>query len=328
MTSRKIIPALLVSAGLVVSGTAVAASKHKSKQPEATPAAVEAPQDAAPAADKTATDANAEAPAAPAQVSTETTDAAAVPATPETAGMTQPASHEGEHMIHQEWPFQGAFNTYDRAALQRGFQVYKQVCSACHSMDLLSYRNLQEIGYTEGQVKAIAAEYQVNDISDDTGEIIQRPARPSDRFHAPFTNKQAAMAANNGAYPPDLSLLAKARHGGPDYIYSILTGFVDPPPADATEKPNPGQYWNKAMPGHIIAMPPPLVTDGQVQYENPGDVPQTVDQYARDVSQFLAWASEPHMEERKQTGTKVILFLLAMCFFAWQAKKKVWSDVH
>jgi ubiquinol-cytochrome c reductase cytochrome c1 subunit len=240
--------------------------------------------------------------------------------------MTQAApAHEGEDIIHQDWPFQGAFGTYDRAALQRGFQVYKQVCSACHSMNLLSYRNLEEIGYTEGQVKAIAGEYQVNDISDDTGEIIQRPARPSDRFHPPFPNKQASMAANNGAYPPDMSLLAKARHGGPDYIYSILTGYADFP---AGQSHASTQYWNKAMPGHIIAMPQPLVSDGQVQYENAGGVPQTVDQYARDVAQFLAWASEPHMEERKQTGTKVILFLLVMCFVAYQAKKKVWSDVH
>jgi len=325
MTSRKIITALLVSASLVVSGTALATAKRKPAKHVDAPPAAAVPQEAAPAADKAATDANATPPAAPAQESTAATEAAATSPTPEASGATQPAAGEGEEMSHQDWPFHGAFGTYDRAALQRGFQVYKQVCSACHSMNLLSYRNLEEIGYTEGQVKAIAAEYQVNDINDDTGEIYQRPARPSDRFHAPFPNKQASMAANNGAYPPDMSLLAKARHGGPDYIYSILTGFADFPPGVQHAST---QYWNKAMPGHIIAMPPPLVSDGQVQYENAGNTPQTVDQYAKDVSQFLAWASEPHMEERKQTGTKVILFLLAMCFVAYQAKKKVWSDVH
>jgi ubiquinol-cytochrome c reductase cytochrome c1 subunit len=323
MSNRKIIATLLVSAGLLLAAPALAAPKNKAPvktpAPAAAPAATAASGKAAPPAEAAANPA-----AAPAQPSTETTDAAAASPKPEASATTQPAADE-EQITRQDWPFQGAFGTYDRAALQRGFQVYKQVCSACHSMNLLSYRNLEEIGYTEGQVKAIAADYQVNDINDDTGEIIQRPAKPSDRFHPPFPNKQASMAANNGAYPPDMSLLAKAREGGPDYIYSILTGFADFPPGF---KHSPTQYYNKAMKGHIIAMPPPLSMDGQVQYENAPGIPQTKEQYAKDVAQFLTWASEPHMEERKQTGTKVFLFMLAFCFIAYNVKKKVWRDVH
>ena len=311
MSARTIAFSLLLSCGISCAGVALAAGNAKKPASPATPAPATT---------------SATAPAADAKAATTPVTAATAEAA---AGIgTQPAkavSADSEELVRQDWPFQGAFGTYDRAALQRGFQVYKQVCSACHSMNLLSYRNLQDIGYTEGQVKAIAAEYQVSDINDDNGEVVQRPAKPSDRFKAPFANKEAAMYANNSAYPPDMSLLVKAREGGPDYIYSILTGFADFP---AGVKHSSTQYWNKAMKGHIIAMPPPLVTDGQVQYENAGGVPQTKEQYARDVAQFLTWAAEPKMEERKQTGTKVFLFLLAFCFIAYNVKKKVWRDVH
>jgi ubiquinol-cytochrome c reductase cytochrome c1 subunit len=318
MTARRILIAALLTGSLIACGPALAAPKHRHKPAPAetaAPAAEAAPE--TPATDKSAPEA-----AQTGTVPASPEAATAIATTPETPVKEAAPHHEAE-LVHQGWPFQGAFGTYDRAALQRGFQVYKQVCAACHSLDLLSYRNLQEIGYTEGQVKAIAQEYQVNDI-DDEGQPMQRPGLPSDRFHAPFPNKKAAMAAN-GAYPPDMSLLAKARHGGADYIYGILTGYADPPAGKALQA---GQHWNRVMPGNIIAMPPPLTTDGQVVYEGAEGVPQTVDQYARDVSQFLAWAAEPRLEDRKRTGVKAILFLLFFAFIAYNMKKKVWRDVH
>ncbi len=222
----------------------------------------------------------------------------------------------------KDWHFDGINGTYDRAALQRGFKVYKNVCSACHSMKQLYYRNLEALGYDENQVKNIAAEYTVTDGPDDEGEMYERPAIPSDRFFSPYANEAQAKAANNGAYPPDFSLIAKARKYGPDYLYALLTGYDDAP-ADVTLMD--GQYWNKYMPGHIIAMAPPL-SDGIVAYEDGSD--ETVSQYAKDVSEFLMWAADPHMEERKQTGIKVILFLLAFAGVMYAYKKKIWSDVH
>jgi ubiquinol-cytochrome c reductase cytochrome c1 subunit len=234
----------------------------------------------------------------------------------------KPAVSEEEELPDIKWSFDGVFGTYDRGALQRGFQIYSQVCSSCHSMDLLSYRNLTALGYSEDEVKAIAASHQVTDGPNDEGEMFQRPGLPSDRFVSPFPNKKAASSANNGAVPPDMSLLAKAREGGPNYIYGILTGFQDPP-KDA-EIPV-GRYWNKYKPGHVIAMPPPL-QDGQVAYED--GTPQTLDQYAKDVSTFLAWAAEPHMEDRKRIGIKVMLFLLVFTGLMYGVKKKVWKELH
>jgi ubiquinol-cytochrome c reductase cytochrome c1 subunit len=225
-------------------------------------------------------------------------------------------------MPHQHWSFDGIFGTYDRASLQRGFQVYKEVCSACHSMTRLSYRNLSDLGYTPDEVKAIAASVNVTDGPNDEGEMFERPGKPSDHFKSPFANVQAAKAANGGALPPDMSLLVKARHGGADYIYSILTGYEEAP---ASKNLLPGQYWNKAMHGNIIAMPAPLTPD-RVAY---GDgTTQSVDQYARDVAQFLTWASEPSMEERKRMGIKVFLFLLVFTGIMYGVKKKIWSNVH
>lgn len=221
-----------------------------------------------------------------------------------------------------DWSFSGPFGTYDRAALQRGFLVYRQVCSACHSLKENSYRNLTDLGYTEAQVKAIASEYTVMDGPNDEGEMFERPARPSDKFKLTFANDKAAAAANGGAVPPDLSLIIKARHGGADYVYGVLQGYANPPAGFVLAD---GQHYNKFMAGNVIAMPKPL-TDGAVTYED-GTL-QTADQYAKDVTQFLAWAAEPEMEQRKRMGVKVILFLLAFAGIMYAVKKKVWEKVH
>ncbi len=248
---------------------------------------------------------------------------------PEAAGSeSKPAASAegGEHEIalpDVQWSFDGLFGAYDRASLQRGFQVYTQVCAACHSMERLSYRNLTALGYTADEVKAIAASHTVHDGPNDEGEMFDRPGLPSDGFVGPFPNKKAAAAANNGAVPPDMSLLAKARHGGASYIYGILTGYEEQPPAGVTLLPS--QHWNKYMPGHVIAMPPPIM-DGQVAYEDGS--PQTVDQYAKDVASFLTWAAEPHMEDRKRIGLKVLIFLLVFTGIMYAVKKKVWADHH
>jgi ubiquinol-cytochrome c reductase cytochrome c1 subunit len=222
----------------------------------------------------------------------------------------------------EQWSFTGPFGTFDRAALQRGFQVYNEVCSNCHSMNLLYYRNLAELGYTEDQVKAFAEQKQITDGPNDLGEMYQRAGRPSDHFLAPFPNDQAARAANGGALPPDLSLIIKAREGGPDYVFGILTGFKDPP---ADFKMNENMNYNEHFPGHQIAMPAPL-QDNSVTYAD--GTKASVPQEAHDVVTFLSWAAEPTTEQRKRTGAKVILFLLAMTGVLYAAKRKIWADVH
>jgi ubiquinol-cytochrome c reductase cytochrome c1 subunit len=218
------------------------------------------------------------------------------------------------------WPQAGVFGTYDRAALQRGFQVYKQVCSTCHSMKLVTYRNLTDLGFSMPEVKAIAGSYTVTDGPNDQGEMFQRPALPSDAFVSPFANDQAAKAANNGALPPDLSLIVKARAGHESYVYSILTGFGQTPPAD--EKIASGLNYNPYFAGHQIAMPQPLHGD-DVTYAD--GTPATVEQEAKDVAQFLTWASEPKMEVRKQTGIKAILFLVVFAFVMYRVKRRIWK---
>lgn len=223
----------------------------------------------------------------------------------------------------QSWSFQGPLGTYDRAALQRGFQIYKEVCSACHAMSLVSYRNLTALGFSDAEVKAIAASVEVQDKEpNDQGEYVMRPGRAADHFKSPFANEQAARAANNGAYPPDLSLITKARVGGADYIYALLTGYK-PAPAGMTVPD--GMNYNEYFLGHLIAMAAPL-SDGAVTYAD--NTPTTVPQLAKDVSTFLTWAAEPEMEQRKRLGVKVVLFLLLMTgvIFAW--KRKVWKDLH
>jgi ubiquinol-cytochrome c reductase cytochrome c1 subunit len=233
-----------------------------------------------------------------------------------------PDVHRTSEDGHQHWHFSGMFGSYDRAALQRGLKVYREVCSACHSLKRVYYRNLEALGYEEGQVKNIASQATVNDGPNDEGEMFDRPGLPSDHFVSPFPNDNAAKYANNGALPPDLSLIIKARHHGPDHVYGILTGFTDPPAGTTLL---PGQHWNKQMPGHIIAMAPPL-SDGQVAYED--NSPQTVDQYARDVVEFLTWASDPSMEERKRTGIKVLIFLAVFAGVMYGVKRKIWAKLH
>lgn len=220
----------------------------------------------------------------------------------------------------QKWSFGGLFGTYDRAALQRGFQIYKEVCSACHSMNYLSYHNLEGIGLTPEQVKAVAASVQVPGVNS-SGETVMRPALPSDHFKAPFANDAAAKAANDGAIPPDQSLLVTA-YGGPNYVYAILTGYKNPPPG---VKIPPGTYYNEYFPGHAIKMPQPL-TANRVTYAD--GTKATLEQEAHDVTTFLTWASHPNLEERKKTGVKVMIFLLFLTGMSYGVKRKVWSDVH
>ncbi len=220
------------------------------------------------------------------------------------------------------WPHEGAFATYDRAALQRGFQVYKEVCSACHSMKLLSYRNLEGIGFSADEVKAIAAEYTVTDGPNDDGEMFERTALPSDRFKSPFANDQAARAGNNGALPPDLSLIVKARVGHENYVYSVLTGYHEAPAGFHLAD---GMNYNVAFTGNQIAMPAPLSEDA-VTYAD--GTKASVEQMSKDVVQFLAWAGDPHMESRKETGTKVMIFLFVLAGILYAAKRKMWSKMH
>lgn len=223
----------------------------------------------------------------------------------------------------QDWSFNGLFGTYDKASLQRGYQVYKEVCASCHSMRLVSFRHLEALGYTEDEVKAFASEYEVTDGPDDDGEMFERPARPSDRFPSPFANDNAARASNGGALPPDLSLIAKARVGGPDYLHGLLTGYKEAPAGVTVAE---GMYYNEYFPGHQIAMAPPL-SDELVTYAD-GQPAPTLDQLSRDVSHFLNWAAEPELEQRKQTGWKVIIFLIVFTLLAYVTKRRIWADVH
>jgi ubiquinol-cytochrome c reductase cytochrome c1 subunit len=223
----------------------------------------------------------------------------------------------------QDWSFSGPLGTYDRASLQRGFQVYKEVCSACHAMSLVSYRNLSALGFSDAEIKAIAASVEVMDTEpNDQGEFVERQGRPADHFKSPFANEQASRAANNGAYPPDLSLMTKARAGGADYVHAILTGYHEPPTGMTVPE---GMNYNQYFHGHMIAMPAPL-SEGAVTFAD--NTPATVEQMAHDVATFLTWAAEPEMEQRKRLGVKVLLFLLLMTgvIFAW--KRKVWADIH
>lgn len=236
-----------------------------------------------------------------------------------------PVSHAAEEAAPPpdiDWQFDGPLGTFDRAAMQRGLKVYREVCAACHSLERVYYRNLEALGYSENQIKNIAAEYTVTAGPDDEGEMYERPARPSDPFVSPYPNEAAAKAANNGALPPDLSLITKARAAGPDYVYGILTGYEEPPEDTSLL---PGQYWNKYMPGHVIAMAPPL-SDGIISYEDGS--PETAQQYAKDTVHFLEWAADPHKEKRKRTGIKVIFFLIVFAGVMYALKRKIWADIH
>lgn len=239
------------------------------------------------------------------------------------APLAAPAMAAGDlEIAAQEWSFDGAFGTFDRAALQRGLQVYQNVCASCHGLKYVAYRNLAQLGYSEDEVKAFAAEKQVMDGPNDDGEMFERPAKPSDRFVSPFPNDNAARAANGGALPPDLSLIVDARAGGADYLYGLLVGYKDAP---ADVKVPDGMYYNTGFAGHQIAMPPPLFPDGVSYGDN---TPATIAQQARDVTTFLAWASEPNLEQRKRAGIMSILFLLVFTGLLYAVKRKIWAAVH
>ncbi len=260
-----------------------------------------------------------------------------------TAGTALAAGGE-KHIEKQDWSFAGPFGHYDKAQLQRGFQIYKEVCSACHALSLVAFRNLGEaggLGYSDDQIKALAAEYSVMDGPDDAGDMFERTAKASDRFPSPFPNEQAARASNGGAYPPDLSLIAKARavergfpwfvfdaftqyqEQGVDYIYALLTGYHEAPEGVTVPE---GQYYNpNFISGESLAMAPPLSEEG-VEYTD--GTPMTVDQYARDVSAFLMWTAEPKLEQRKQMGFRVMAFLLIFASLLFFTKKKLWRNVE
>jgi len=221
----------------------------------------------------------------------------------------------------QGWSFSGMFGTFDRAAAQRGFQVYREVCSACHSMKLAYFRDLRGIGLSEEQISAVAASVTIGDIGDD-GAPIDRPGLPSDHFRSPFPNELAARAANNGAAPPDLSLIIKARDGGPDYVYALLTGYSNAP---AGMKMGDGMNYNKYFAGNQIGMVPPL-SEGRVTYTD--GTPASVNQMARDVVTFLSYISEPETEQRKALGVRIVLFFAFMTCITYAVKRKIWADVE
>lgn len=222
----------------------------------------------------------------------------------------------------QKWSFNGPFGTFDRAELQRGYQVYKEVCAACHAMKYVAFRNLRDIGFNEAEVKALAATFEVNGDLNDAGEPTRRPGLPQDKFPSPFPNEKAARAANGGAYPLDLSLVAKARAGGPDYLRALLVGYKDAP---AGFELGEGLHYNAYFPGHQIAMPQPLNED-QVTYAD--GTKASVEQMAHDVSAFLMWAAEPKLEDRKRMGFKVMVFLIVLTGLFYMAKKRIWSRLH
>tara|TARA_E500000318_G_scaffold105552_1_gene112574 strand:- start:305 stop:1075 length:771 start_codon:yes stop_codon:yes gene_type:complete len=237
-------------------------------------------------------------------------------------GQTAHAAGDAIHLEKQDWSFSGLFGTFDRGAAQRGLQVYREVCSTCHSLDFIAFRNLADLGYSEAEVKAIAAEYEVVDGPNDEGEMFTRAGTPSDRFVAPFANDNAARASNGGALPPDLSLIVEARAGFEDYIYALLTGYGETPEGVHVAE---GMSYNKAFPGHQIAMAQPLYEDG-VTYSD--GTTASVDQMARDVTTFLTWAAEPNLEARKRTGVAVILFLIVASGLFYASKRKIWASVH
>lgn len=259
------------------------------------------------------------------------------------AELTHHAAQTGHYPIlkpeQMDWSFAGPFGKYDKAQLQRGLKVYTEVCAACHSMELVAFRTLEDLGYSEAQVKAFAANYEVTDGPNADGEMFTRTAVASDHFPAPFPNKEAAAAANNGAAPPDFSLIAKARgvtrgfptfvfdiftqyqQGGPDYIHALLTGYQDPPEGVEVAE---GTYFNPYfIAGQSLAMAQPI-SDGQVTYDDGS--PETLEQYSLDVSAFLMWAAEPHLEDRKRMGFMVMVFLAIFTALIYLTKKSVYAN--
>lgn len=224
----------------------------------------------------------------------------------------------------QNWSFDGFFGTYDRASLQRGYQVFEQVCASCHGLDYVHFRNLEALGYSPEEVKAIAANYpvEVRDGPDERGQMFTRPARPTDSIPYPFANEAEAKFVNKVA-PPDMSLIVSARYYGADYVHALLTGYQDPPEGVTVTE---GLYYNPYFPGKNIAMAPPIIMDGQVEYKD-GTEP-TIEQMSKDVTHFLAWASDPHMESRKRMGLAVCLFLIVFSGLMYGVKKKLWKDLQ
>ena len=231
------------------------------------------------------------------------------------------AAGSGGVLKQAEWSFSGPLGTFDKASMQRGFQAYREVCSGCHSLDYIAFRNLADLGYNADEIKAIAAEYEAEDGPNDEGEMFMRTAVPADHFPAPYPNENAARAANNGAYPLDLSLIFKARPNGADYLYSLLTSYEEAP-ADVTVPE--GMYYNAAYSGHLIAMPQPLYGD-DVTYADGAD--SSVDAISRDLVNFLAWTAEPAMEARKRTGVAVLIFLVLLSGLSYGAMRFIWADV-
>jgi ubiquinol-cytochrome c reductase cytochrome c1 subunit len=242
--------------------------------------------------------------------------------------------------VEQNWSFAGPFGTYDRGELQRGLKVYREGCAACHGLERVAFRTLEDLGYSEAQVRALAGEYEIEDGPDANGDMFMRTAIPSDYFPSPFPNAEAAAASNNGAAPPDLSLIAKARavergfplfvfdiftqyaESGPDYIYNLLVGYEEAPEGYEQQ---PGTYYNPHfIAGTSLSMAPPL-QEGMISYDDGS--PETVEQYAHDVTAFLMWAAEPHMEDRKRMGFVVMLFLIGFAVLVYLTKRKIWSNV-
>ena len=253
--------------------------------------------------------------------------------------IVSPPEETVEHEFHREpkevkFASDGPLGKFDRAQLQRGLQVYTEVCAACHGINLVSFRNLEDLGYNEGQIKAFAGsgnfwKIEVPTINPDTGEAATRKATPADRFPAPYPNETAARAANRNALPPDLSLITKAREGGAAYIYSLLTGYQQQPAEllkhFPTAKTPEGLYFNPYFANLNIAMPPPFTSDGQVTYAE-GSPPATVDQMAKDVSAFLVWTAEPKLENRHRTGIVVAIFLLFATILGYLSYQNIWAE--
>ena len=234
-------------------------------------------------------------------------------------------SAEKVELMKTDWTFKGLLGKFDRASLQRGYQVYTEVCAACHSMKYISYRNLMEKGgpeFSEAQVKAIAASFDVTDGPNADGEMFSRPARLSDKFPMPYPNEKAAQAANGGAYPPDMSVLAKARKGGVDYLYSVLLGYEDPPAGVTLDE---GVYYNKFMYGNKIKMPK-VLEDDLIEYSD--GTPVTEEQMAKDVVTFLMWSAEPHLETRHKMGFRAIIYLIILTILVYFSMKKIWSRIE
>ena len=232
---------------------------------------------------------------------------------------------EKADLLKIDWSFKGLFGKFDRGSLQRGYQVYSEVCASCHSMKYLSYRNLSEKGgpeFSVEQAKAIAASFEITDGPNADGEMFTRPGKLSDKFLMPYANDKEAQAANGGAYPPDMSVLAKARSGGADYLYSILLGYVDPPEGITLDD---GVYYNKYMYGNNIKMAKPL-EDDLVEYSD-GTI-ASEEQMAKDVVTFLMWSAEPHLESRHRMGFKVIVYLIILTILVYFSMKKIWSRVE